>query len=866
MIAETKKADMPARPRAQTDGNTVNTQDAFPRTPKLSKSTDHRRWRMKDDDARQTWHYLEDDASLEQWPQSYADKWSLGLPTGLPSLPRAETALDATKNGLTFIEKIQLPSGHWAGECSGPMLFNAGFIIAWYVTKTPIPDAVATEIKNYLLSRTNTEDGGWGIHSTGSSMVFTTALNYTTLRLLGVEADEPRMTKARRFIHAHGGALNASLWTKFWLSVLGVMEWDVVNPLLPELWLLPEWLPFHPSRFYCEIRAVLLAVGYLYSRRWSCEETKLTRELKKELFVQPHSQIKWSMHRNSIAAIDNLHPRSWIFNIITWLLINVYMRFFRTDAMKAKAEARVSEIISMDDNNTDYSGIAATNAPMNTVVCLARDGPNSYTVKRHLERLQQFMWMTKDGMNLNSTNGGQTWDTNFMMLGVIESGLHTDERWKPMMNRALGFLDRHQIREDCEYSDRCYRQRRKGGWTFSNKDQGYAVSDCTAEALKAVIMLQKSGHYPQALDDQRIFDAVDTILPYQNSTGGVSAFEARRGGEYLEMLNASEVLGRFVVEYDYPECTTSCVTALSLFQKYWPEYRTKDIQTFIDRAVKWIKNDQREDGSWYGSWGICFTYATMFALESMAGIGETYANSQTARKGCDFLISKQRGTACETREYHEDPLGSLVVQTAWALIALMEAGYPNAEHLKKGIQLMISRQQNNGEWLHEAIEGNIIELMLLTSRPTSSADAELTVPIFSGLEEATIQSRWTKKTKRQKLQILLSVWPDMTDIHRPDFRAFRSIIEKNKGFFGYRDSWMWPYFNQDDLTNNNKALVLMLNSRGRHPDCEAMHLGMLAGSLSIVLLPEYTMVLNGVDNSKDYGKLLYWKDHPYAKN
>lgn len=43
--------------------------------------------------------------------------------------------------------------------------------------------------------------------------------------------------------------------------------------------------------------------------------------------------------------------------------------------------------------------------------------------------------------------------------------------------------------------------------------------------------------------------------------------------------------------------------------------------------------------------------------------------------------------------------------TSWALIALMEAGYPDIEPLRKGIKLIMDRQQPNGEWLQEAIEG-----------------------------------------------------------------------------------------------------------------------------------------------------------------
>ena len=56
-------------------------------------------------------------------------------------------------------------------------------------------------------------------------------------------------------------------------------------------------------------------------------------------------------------------------------------------------------------------------------------------------------------------------------------------------------------------------------------------------------------------------------------------------------------------------------------------------------------------------------------------------------------------------EYTEHPDGSLVVQTAWALIALMKAKYPHREPVQRGIKLLMDRQQPNGEWLQEAVEG-----------------------------------------------------------------------------------------------------------------------------------------------------------------
>ena len=49
--------------------------------PRLQEMTDRTRWRMRDENGRHTWHYLEDDEAVKKWPQSVADKYYLGLDT-----------------------------------------------------------------------------------------------------------------------------------------------------------------------------------------------------------------------------------------------------------------------------------------------------------------------------------------------------------------------------------------------------------------------------------------------------------------------------------------------------------------------------------------------------------------------------------------------------------------------------------------------------------------------------------------------------------------------------------------------------------------------------------------------------------------
>ena len=611
-----------------------------------------------------------------------------------------------------------------------------GLVVAWYVTETPISAPIATEIIRYLFARQNPEDGGWGLHIEGQSSVFGTVMNYVVLRILGESEEDSRMIKARAQIHRLGGAVQGPHWLKFWLSVLGVMEWEAVNPTPPELWyvhiyslrdffqfsltwpdfgffrLVPDWIPIAPWRWWIHIRQVFLPMSFISSKRFSFPLTALTRQLREELYIQPYSSINFAACRNSISPRDNFHPKTGILNTLNWALANIWYPYIRPSWLVRRGEEWTYRLICYEAQNTDYASLGPVNAPMNMLAAYIQEGEGSYPVKRFRDRLHDFLWMKNEGMLMNGTNGVQTWDTLFLIQAVVEAGLAGEERWRPMLLKALEFLEDQQIREDCVDQNLCYRQRRKGAWAFSTRDQGYTVSDCTSEALKSVILLQRRHGFPTLVSDSRLEDAVDTLLTMQNASGGFASYEPTRGSEYMEYLNAAEVFGRIMVEYDYPECTTAVVTGLSLFSEEYPEYRKDDIEKAISKALKYIRKAQRADGSWYGSWGICFTYAGMFAAESLASVGETYSNSDRLRKACEFLLSKQMADggwgesyrSCEICEYVPHA-NSQVVNTCWAIIGLLVAGYPEREPLERAVRMVMGRQQSTGGWKQEAIEG-----------------------------------------------------------------------------------------------------------------------------------------------------------------
>ncbi|TPX39873.1 hypothetical protein SeLEV6574_g06938 [Synchytrium endobioticum] len=675
-------------------------------------SADARRWRLHVDEGRQTWEYLQDDQAINVLPQRPCDKYWLGILDDIPARCSPTNPRDAARNGFYFLQALQTPDGHWAGEYGGPMFLLPGLCIVMYITETPYPPGYRQELIRYLFNRAHKDDGGWGIHIEGVSTVFGTSLNYVALRLLGVPAHHPLMMRARNTLHRLGGSTGIPAWGKFWLSVLGAYEWDGNNPVPPELWILPYILPAHPGRLWCHSRMVALPMSYLYGRRFVGPLTDLVLELRKELYVEEYASIDWVKQRDNVAKVDLYTPHTKLFDFVN-LILGLYEKF----PLKPLRQAGLAEALRQvrrEDENTMYLDLGPVNKVMNVLITWIEDGPQSESFKKHVERLPDFMWMSNEGMLMNGTNGSQLWDAAFIVQALVESGLAESEpAFKKAMLKALEFLDTTQIKKSVRDPDDCYRFPAEGSFPFSTRDQSYTVFDCTAEGLKATLYMQKRVSYaPQRLDNSRIFKAVDVILAGQNWDGGFPTYEPARAPYWIEWLNPAEVFSDIMIDYSYPECTTACVLSLTTFRKYYPGYRTKDIEKVIAQGIKYIKKCQLPDGSWYGAWAVCFTYATWFGIESLASVGEYYDNSPYVRKACEFLISKQRADggwgesykSCEDRVYVEHET-SQVVNTSWAVMSLLQARYPHEDAIRRGVQLIMSRQLPNGEWLQEGIEG-----------------------------------------------------------------------------------------------------------------------------------------------------------------
>ena len=83
--------------------------------------------------------------------------------------------------------------------------------------------------------------------------------------------------------------------------------------------------------------------------------------------------------------------------------------------------------------------------------------------------------------------------------------------------------------------------------------------------------------------------------------------------------------------------------------------------------------------------------------------------------------------------------------------------------------------------------------------------------------ELVLTKRWMKKSTEQRRKILLAVLPHIPATHRPDFQALRrETMEATRKGMQFRDSWLLPSLNVEDLTQP-RNLILFLRSRARDP-------------------------------------------------
>jgi squalene/oxidosqualene cyclase-like protein len=268
------------------------------------------------------------------------------------------------------------------------------------------------------------------------------------------------------------------------------------------------------------------------------------------------------------------------------------------------------------------------------------------------------------------------------------------------------------VLEDLPGYRRYHRHPSRGGWPFSDREHGWPITDCTAEGLSAALLGELAG-FPR-LPEERIRAAVELILSWQNRDGGWATYERQRGGRWLELFNPSHVFGDIMVDHSYAECTAACLASLALWRRRFAAENdaglARRVAGAMRRGERFLRRCQRDDGSWEGSWGVCFTYGTWFGVRGLCAVGAS-VDDPALERACAFLYARQNpdggwgesGTSCAERRYVAAP--SHAVNTAWALLALTSAGQAHDPRCARGAGYLVTSQLDDGDWPRQSLSG-----------------------------------------------------------------------------------------------------------------------------------------------------------------
>lgn len=605
------------------------------------------------------------------------------------------------------LARRQEPDGSWRGDYGGPLFLTPIYVIVRWRMGGSWNHDERRDIERHLRATQN-DDGSWGLHDEGEGQLFPTVPAYVALRLLGVEPDDPALLRARHWMRPRGGALHQASWGRVFCALAGVYPWEAVDPLLPELWIAPYALPVHPGRMWCHARMVYLPMAWLYGRQSAPPESPLICSLREELYDRPWSEIDWSTASAHVAATDAYRPRSSAMKLVNRLLRQIDARSPR--AIRRLALQRILKRIRAEDENTDAICIGPINKMLHALIW-HEVAPSSQLAKHHRERMRDYLWETNTGVHIQGYESSQLWDTAFALqsLSAARRANLLGESVAPCARRAAHFVDAQQVQREVPHPRLTHRTPSVGGWPFSTREHGWPITDCTAEGLKAGLAAELFGVL--SLEERRLEQAVRWMLRQQNPDGGWPTYERQRAGAWLELLNPSDVFDDIMIDYSYVECTSACVQALVALRERLPLALRLRVDRALRRAERYIRNVQREDGSWEGSWGVCFSYGTWFGVSGLRSLGVS-ARDPALQAAAGYLIAREHPDGAwgedfrscpERRWVHADT--PRVVTTSWALMTLCITGHAHHGCVERGVRLICERVGSTGEAPPEGTAG-----------------------------------------------------------------------------------------------------------------------------------------------------------------
>ncbi|MBE9240623.1 squalene--hopene cyclase [Synechocystis salina] len=563
-----------------------------------------------------------------------------------PSTEQVRQAIAASRD---FLLSEQYPDGYWWSELESNVTITAEVVILHKIWGTAAQRPLE-KAKSYLLQQQR-DHGGWELYYGDGGELSTSVEAYTALRILGVPATDPALLKAKNFIVGRGGISKSRIFTKMHLALIGCYDWRGTPSIPPWVMLLPNNFFFNiyemsswarsstvPLMIVCDQKPVYdiaqgLRVDELYAEGVENVQYKL-----------PESGTIWDI----FIGLDSLFKLQEQVKVVP----------LREQGL-ALAE---KWILERQEVSGDWGGIIP--AMLNSLLALKVLGYDLHDpyVQRGIAAIDNFAVETEDSYSIQACVS-PVWDTAWVVRALAEADLGKDH---PALVKAGQWLLDKQI---LTYGDWQIKnpQGKPGAWAFEFDNNFYPDIDDTCVVMMA---LQGITIPDEARKQGAIDKALQWVATMQCKTGGWAAFDIDNDQDWLNQLPYGDL--RAMIDPSTADITARVIEMLGACGL------TMDSQG-VERGLAYLLQEQEQDGSWFGRWGVNYLYGTSGALSALA-IYDAQRFAPQIKAAIAWLLSCQNadggwGETCES--YRNKQLkgkgNSTASQTAWALIGLLDA-------------------------------------------------------------------------------------------------------------------------------------------------------------------------------------------------
>ena len=589
----------------------------------------------------------------------------------------------AIARAVNWFLSAQHRDGYWCGELEADTTLESDYILYLHVLgqlKSGKLPKLAQYIRDHQVA-----DGGWNIFYGGPSELNATVKAWVALRLAGDSASAPHLERARKKIHELGGLESTNSYVRFYLAMVGAIDWKMVPAIPPEIMLLPNWFPLNLYEMSSWTRGIVipLAIVYAHKPNWRLPEDISVDELFTKPGAAPGS-LEWDSRvvswKNFFLGLDRCVK---FYDGLPW-------KPFRRAALARARQWMLERLERSEGLGTIYP------AMMNSVFALFAECSDTTDplLAREIGFLERYEIEEQGSLRVQPCIS-PLWDTAIAMVSLEEAGLDPSHE---SLLAASRWLVRNQILGPGDWQVK-NRKAAPGGWAFEFRNDFYPDVDDTAFVLMALSRVCDPEPVPLRAAMRQ---GLAWLLSMQNHDGGWGAFDHENNLDFLNNIPFAD--HNAMLDPSTADVTARAVECVG--HMGWPANHP-----VLQRAYSYLKRGQENDGSWFGRWGVNYIYGTSGVLRALEAVGCLCPSPETER-GAAWLRHVQNAdggygeTILSYYDSEQKAKGkSTASQTAWGLIGLLAAVGPDDPAVTRAVEWLVSHQKEDGTWDEDDFTG-----------------------------------------------------------------------------------------------------------------------------------------------------------------